>query len=41
MIFQENVLMIEIISVAVGLETDSLISVINIAGIWKLLFVSH
>lgn len=37
-IFQENEIMIEIISVALGLEVNSLI---NITGIWKLLFLSH
>lgn len=33
--------MIEIISVALRLEVNSLINMINIIGIWKLLFLSH
>lgn len=33
--------MIEIISKALSLEVDGLINMINITGIWKLLFLSH
>lgn len=40
-IFQENKVMVEIISVALGLEVDNLVNMINITGIWKLLFLSH
>lgn len=40
-ISQENKIMIEIISVALGLEVGSLLNMINITGIWKLLFLSY
>lgn len=40
-IFQETAIMIEIISVALGLQVDSLLNMINITGIWKLLFLSY